>query len=186
MKKSIVYAFLVTVACHGTVEASVSADFRAAIDDVIAALPDRTDASYIMDWGVPKSTNCAYRAFANVVSNNWQQVLDNLGDYATNQLERALVLTVRDKFDSGLYLSWLDKLVDLKINNRISRKELDWSIYSEEPLLDCYIVAHYRDAQVQSLVRKLQAAEPDRGYWQKVLSGESYSNHLYRVWAESR
>ena len=149
---------------------------------VISSLPeDDRDEDGILDSGISFATNAEYRSLAVVVSNDWRNVLANINMCATNQLERLLILGVRDQFDVGFYLDFLDTAVNMKTNNVISSRELEWVRRTNHPEMERYLVRHYSDLRVREVVLHLQVAEPSRMLWGRILSGEAYTNYLDQV-----
>lgn len=163
---------------------------RQLISRVISLLPeDDRDVDGILDSGISFATNAEYRSLAVVVSNDWRNVLANINLCATNQLERLLVFGVRDQFDVGFYLDFLDAAVSMKTNSVISSRELDWVRGTNHPEMERYLVRHYLDQRVREVVLHLQDAEPSRLLWGRILSGEAYTNYLDQVeagmWGEN-
>lgn len=180
------YALIAVVVVVGMSGRPVLGDFvsdtRTAVERVVEGLEHKNSAeSRIWNYDIRSVETEAYLALARVVSNDWRSVLASLPLCATNQLERLLILGVRDRFGHDFYIDYLDVLVDMKTNGVISAQELGWAQDSEVPSFSQYFAVHYQDDRVRQLVRKFEIAEPGRDYWRKVLTGDAYTNYLLRV-----
>ena len=158
------------------------AEVRAAIVSLEEQLTrDQKNVGEILDCGISFSTKVEYTALSRSVSNNWQHVLANLGNCTTSQLERLIVLSVRDKFGADFYLEFVNRLVDLKTNSVLSAEELDWAIHTEVPELETYFERKYRVPKVRALAVRLRSVGGHQDYWNRVLSGAAYTNYLGEV-----
>lgn len=182
MKLMKVLLATVVMSLPGGLLADSLQEARQMVARVINLLPeDDRDEDGILDSGISFATNAEYRSLAVVVSNDWRNVLANINMCATNQLERLLILGVRDQFDVGFYLDFLDTAVNMKTNNVISSRELEWVRRTNHPEMERYLVRHYSDLRVREVVLHLQVAEPSRMLWGRILSGEAYTNYLDQV-----
>jgi len=155
---------------------------RQALDTVIRRLDIRRDlVGMYFNYGIRCATNSEYRALAVAVSNEWQSVLGNLSRCATNQLERLLVLGVRDQFDEDFFYDYVEGVFGQWQAGRVSTAELQWIRHSDKPGFDHLFERRYNVERARRLVAKFQESEPNNMHWQKVLSGEAYTNYLEEV-----
>jgi len=167
-----------SVCCY----ADVVSDTRLALDQVMGRLDLRRNwAGVYMDYGIICSTNAEYRALAVTVSNQWQTVLGNLSRCATNQLERLLVLGVRDQFDETFFCDYVEGVFDLWQTGVVSKVELDWVRTGDRPGFGYFFERRYNVERVRRLVSRFREAEPNRSQWRRVLSGEAYTNYMENV-----
>ena len=143
----------------------------------------------ILDCGISFATNVEYEALARSVSNDWQDVLNNLDHCASNHFQRLVVLSVRDRFGVDFYIDFMDKLVDLRTNGVLSAEELDWAMYTTEPELENFFERKYQNQRVRALAVRIRAASNHTNYWDRVLSGSAYTNYIDEVetglWGEN-
>lgn len=124
----------------------------------------------------------AYNTLACSVSNDWRTVLQKLDSVATNDLERLLVIGVCKYFDEDFYISYLGVLSEMSTNNQISCSELSWAQSSTRYDLMSCLYRRYDEPATIDLVNKLIIAQPARtNRWNKILSGEAYTNYLEEV-----
>lgn len=180
MNKNIVV--LMSLVCCASCNADIISDTRGAIDQVTSRLDARRNlVGQYLDYGIDCASNVEYLALATIVSNNYQAVLRNFRQCATNQLERLLVLGVRNRFGAAFYMDFMDELVTLKTNGVISAQEFSWALYTEDVELEKYLERKYKQPRVRNLVGRIKVAEPMNAYWDKVLSGVAYTNYLDQV-----
>lgn len=120
-----------------------------------------------------------YRAFANdIVTNDWRSVLAGIGEIATNDVERLLIIGTGRTSDENLYIDYLDLLSTLKTNGVISARELEWfEASSQDDQMTC-LARRHTEQKVRRLVEKLRIALPDAEAWNDILSGLAYTNLL--------
>ena len=143
----------------------------------------------ILDCGISFATNGEYEVLTRCVSNDWQNVLGNLDRCASNQFQRLVVLSVRDRFGADFYIDFIGKLVDLRTNGVLSAEELDWAMYTTDPELENYFERKYRNQRVRALAVRIRAVSNHTNYWDRVLSGLAYTNYIDEVetglWGEN-
>lgn len=140
-------------------------------------------------WTVEEAVNFewlkdkqVYREFASVVSNDWSSVLGHLGELATNNLERLLVLGVGKTYDEDFYIEYMGALAGMATNNAVSVDELSWARASTRFDLQSCLFRRYQEPKVINLIEKYKIAMPQQtNHWNDVLSGVAYTNYLEEV-----
>ena len=123
-----------------------------------------------------------YRAFASVVSNDWTLALEHLNELATNNLERLLILGVGKTYDEDFYIEYMSVLASMTTNNLLLAKEFSWARASTRFDLQSCLFRRHQEPKVIELIDKYKAVQPGRtNYWNRVLSGEAYTNYLEEV-----
>ena len=178
-----VVAMLGVVARLAWADANVASTIRAQFDNVYANMPSR----YLI-YGVAEENidelyrEPAYASFADAVTNNWREVLANLGQVATNNLERLLIIGVGLHYDEDFYLDYCSVLCDMHTNGVITADELLNGQASHRYDLNSCLIRRYQEPKVIELIDKCKAAMPDQtNYWDNVLSGAAYTNYLEEV-----
>ena len=122
MKTHVVILFAFCACCR----ADVVSDIRHALDHVTCELDrKRNVVGQFFEYGIGCSTNGSYRMLSAAVSNEWESVLGNLSSCATNQIERLLVLGVRDQFGEDFYLDYLDGVFNLWLRGEVTNEEME-------------------------------------------------------------
>ena len=127
-------------------------------------------------------TNAEYRSFANAISCNWQSVLQCLDAVATNGMERLLVLGVGKQYGEDFYMDYIGELSDMRTNSLITANEFEWARASTRYELMSCLIRRYREPKVMGLLEKLKVSIPQNtDEWNKIISGEAYTNYLEEV-----
>jgi hypothetical protein len=156
---------------------------RLSLNAVIEQVPERKlegivyEALNFESFGKYQS----YRNLSSSVSNDWRGVLYRINNIAANKSERLLLLGVGKQFDEDFYIDFLTELCVLQTNNIITARELDWASASTRYDLDSCLIRRYKEPKVISLVNSMKKIFPQQRFWDKVLSGERYTNYLHEA-----
>ena len=165
---------------------NVAATVRAKLDDMTSTLPkkcvQREYVEEMMGFG-SFHARPVYESLAEVVSNDWREVLSNLGCIATNDAERLLILGVGTHYTEDFYLGFLDVLCDMRTNNAISVRELHSAMASHRVDIDTCLARRYQETNVVALLNKLKIADGDSAGWDYYLSGMAYTNYVEMIGA---
>jgi hypothetical protein len=123
----------------------------------------------------------SYFQFSNYVSNDFRNIISKFSHVATNEVDRFLLLGVGKQFDEDFYIDFLTELCVLQTNNIITARELDWASASTRYDLDSCLIRRYKEPKVISLVNSMKKIFPQQRFWDKVLSGERYTNYLHEA-----
>lgn len=124
----------------------------------------------------------AYAVFADSITNDWRNVLANLGQITTNGVERLLIIGVGLHYDEEMYLDFCSTLCDMCTNGVITAEELSNGRASHRYDLDSCLIRRYREPKVVDIVNKLKLTMPQQtNYWNDILSGVAYTNYLEEV-----
>ena len=171
--------------CASGAVSDVLAEVRAGLDEICTKTPARD-----LRYGIVEEQICfdsfhrspAYVRLANAVSNDWQTVLANLSQTATNNVERLFVLCVSLQYDENFYLDFCSTLCDMRANNAITARELESAMASRRYDIDTCLIRRYQEPKVVALVNKLKIAMPQQeSRWNDILSGAAYTNYLEEV-----
>ena len=162
-------------------ESSAIAIVRAALTTVVDSLPPRRSGAsdYMREFGFRNRGTSAYRNLAEVASNNYEIVISNIHQCATNDLERMVLMSAGWGYDDDYFLRWYSDLVDLAMAGVVSQDEVRW--YSEGSGNEWrmnLLAIRYDAPGVSNLVLKLQGLSGRTNYYQKVLNGESKRSYL--------
>ena len=148
---------------------------------------DKLPAKYLV-YGVLEETidelykEPTYAVFADVVTNDWAFALANLGQIATNDVERLLILGVGLHYDENFYLDFFSTLCDMRTNGLITAEEFISGWASHRHDLNSCLIRRYQEPKVVELVNKLKIAMPQQeSRWNDILSGAAYTNYLEEV-----
>ena len=123
----------------------------------------------------------SYQDFAVAVSNDWRSVLGSFNAITTNKVDRLLLLGVGKQFDEDFYIDYISELCVLCTNNIITSGEMDWAITSTRYDLQSCFIRRYKESRVVKVIEQLRIVNPPASYWNKLLSGEEYTNYLHEV-----
>ena len=163
---------------------NVTTTVRAKLDDLTSTLPPKSNqreyVEEMMSFG-SFHARPVYESLAEVVSNDWREVLSNLGCIATNDSERLLILGVGTHYTEDFYLGFLDVLCDMRTNNAITVRELHDAMASHRADIDSCLARRYQETNVVALLNKLKIADGDSAGWDYYLSGMAYTNYIDMV-----
>ncbi len=185
MKRNIVMIAETTLCMALMSDASDLSHVRATLEELEAHCASSSlnyrviTEAYNFEWFHPTSS---YSLFAETVSNCWGDVLANFDTVATNDFERLLLLGVGKHYGEDYYMDYLSRLADLRTNNVITAKEFTWArISTRHDLRSCFY-RRYQEPKVREIIEKMILAEPQRtNSWNRVLTGEAYTNYLEEV-----
>lgn len=144
--------------------------------------PDPYAHNTVLEYGVCDVENPTYREFAAEVAACYEDVLMHLDACATRQVERLLILSVRDQFDDRFYISFCNRVADLATKGIVTRDELLWTVFPVGSAYERYLVRSYRDPATRMLLKKLQRVDGASGeYYKEVLSGKAYKEYVKQV-----
>ena len=123
----------------------------------------------------------SYQDFAVAVSNDWRSVLGSFNAITTNKVDRLLLLGVGKQFDEDFYIDYISELCVLCTNNIITSGEMDWAITSTRYDLQSCFIRRYKESKIIALLNSLKSVFPNRLLWDRILSGERYTNYLHEV-----
>ena len=162
---------------------NIASTIRAQFDNVYANMPPQ----YMMHGVLVENIDelykeSAYSSFADSVTNDWREILANLGQIATNEVERLLIIGVGLHYDEDFYLDYCSVLCDMHTNGLITAEELLNGRASHRYDLNSSLIRRYQEPKVIEIVNKLKLAMPQQtNYWNSVLSGAAYTNYLEEV-----
>ena len=170
MKKSALAICVVFVTC------SSMADFeglREAIDMVVTNVNRKTlrvfTAGEIGGQGICR--NPCYQALASLVSNDWQNVVGNVGNIATNQTERYLLLATGFQYGWDFHLPFFAKVADECLAGNISTNEVSWfEAYSTKPGLVEQLYYRNTEPAVTNLLHKLIQIDGNTNVWMSIMA----------------
>ena len=156
---------LLTVGFVSMMCLSVMADIlalREALSNVVASV-DKDDL-FTFDIGeIGGQHICrhpSYQALASLVSNDWQNIVGNVGNIATNQTERYLLLATGFQYGWDFHLPFFTKVADECLVGNISSNEVAWfEAYSTKCLL-----------AVTNLLHKLIQIDGNTNVWMSIMS----------------
>ena len=176
---------LAMMACAVRADTNALARVRVALDELerggeIRGFGDFYEEALNFELGLRKTQR--YQDFAAALSNDWRFAVRNIGQIATNQTERCCLLGVGKQFDEDVYIELLGELSDLRTNDVISVREFLWAEAVTRIDLQTCLRRRYREARVVELIGKLRVSLPDmNNLWDKILSGQAYTNYLDEV-----
>ena len=116
----------------------------------------------------------SYRALAAMVSNDWENVVGNIGTIATNQTERYLLLGTGFQYGWDFHLPFFNKLVDECLAGKITQREVEWfESYSTKPGLVDQLYYRNTDPDVTNLLHKLIRMDGDTNRWMTIMSQDA-------------
>ena len=182
MNKLIVVG-LVCVTCSSSALFEVPA-LRNAMSNVVASV-DKDDLSTYTIGEIGGQGICqhpTYQSLAALVSNDWQNVIGNLGMIATNQTERYLLLGVGFQYGWVFYLPFFTKVTDECLAGNISTNEVEWfEAYSTKPGLVEQL--YYRNAEpaVTNLLHKMIQITGDTNHWMSIMAPDAHQKVQKRI-----
>lgn len=120
-----------------------------------------------------------FSPIVEIMSNNWQEVLMDIDDYATNVIDRVLLENTASFLGEDAYLGYLSMLADKVISDEIPLEELErlqvnsWHNHAVSSAL----YRRYQEPAVSNLVIKLQQAGVSTNKCQRILSGEANAHY---------
>ena len=148
-------------------------DVRDALCAVTTNVNQRTLRTYTIGevGGQHICDTASYRHLAQIVSNDWQNILGSLGTITTNQTERRLILGTGFQYGWDFHLPFLTRVADQCLAGHISTNDVIWlEGYSTKPgLIDQFYYRNHEPA-VSNLVIKLMSIDGMTNHWMEVLS----------------
>ena len=174
MKKSALAICMVFAACSSMAD---FAELREAIDMVMTNVNRKTlrvfTAGEIGGLGVCRHPS--YQALASRVSNDWQNVVGNVGSIATNQTERYLLLATGVQYGWDFHLPFFTKIVDECLAGNISSNEIAWfESYSTRPGLVDQLYYRNTDTAVTNLLHNLILVDGDTNRWLSIMAPNAH------------
>ncbi len=157
---------------------------RSAINTLYEAEPSHAleAASLIEDFDLRFAPG-RYRPIIAIMSNNWQAVLASLDTYATNRVERLILINTGWWCGDAEFMGYASVLADKVAAGQLDRQEFDSfilnSVFSEGYHGLYALTLRYDEPAVSNLVEKIRpyTSFPSE-YWTKVLSGEEKTRFL--------
>lgn len=172
------------VAVNADVMTNLSERVRSTLDALERdASPMDLDEGNIMS-GFELRFADAYLPVVSLMSNHWQEVIMSLDEYATNRVERLVLVNTGWWYGDEEYLGYLSLLADKVMSNQFSMAEFNsffGSSWSSGRSVASVFARRHNEAAVSNLINKIQSFFPASGYWQKVRSGEALEEYLDAV-----
>lgn len=170
MKKSTLAMCVVFVTCSSIAD---FAEIREAIDMVVTNVNRKTlrvfTAGEIGGQGICRHPS--YQALASLVSNDWQNIVGNVGNIATNQTERYLLLATGFQYGWDFHLPFFTKVADECLAGNISSNEVSWfEAYSTKPGLVEQLYYRNTEPAVTNLLHKLIQIDGNTNVWMSIMS----------------
>ena len=181
--KLLVATLLGAGVCLAWADTNLLSRIRSQFDNVYANMPSQDMIYGVLEESIDELyKEPAYASFADAVTNNWRDVLANIGQVATNDVERLLIIGVGLQYDEDFYLDYCSVLCDMHANGAITAREFLNGRASHRYDLNSCLIRRYQEPKVIELIGKYKAAQPSRtNYWNSVLSGAAYTNYLEEV-----
>lgn len=167
---------LLTVGFVSMMCLSVMADIlalREALSNVVASV-DRDDLFTFNIGEIGGQHICrhpSYQALASLVSNDWQNIVGNVGNIATNQTERYLLLATGFQYGWDFHLPFFAKVADECLAGNISTNEVSWfEAYSTKPGLVEQLYYRNTEPAVTNLLHKLIQIDGNTNVWMSIMA----------------
>lgn len=117
----------------------------------------------------------SYQALAALVSNDWQNVIGNIGAIATNQTERCLLLGVGFQYGWDFHLPFFTKVAEECLSGNISSNEVAWfETYSTKPGLVEQLYYQNTEPVVTNLLHKMVQITGNTNYWMSIMAPDAH------------
>ena len=170
MKRNVLTIVAACVAC--TTMAGFES-LREAVDAVATNL-NETTLRMFTDGEIGGQSVCrhpSYQAMARLVSNDWQNVIGNIGNVATNQMERYLLLATGFQYGWDFHLPFFTKVADECLAGNISSNEVAWfAAYSTKPGLVDQLYYRNTESAVTNLLHKMIQIDGNTNLWTSVMA----------------
>ena len=175
--KTISFAFVAVLTSTGTCSAMAEFEsLRVAVDAVVTNLNQKT-LRVFTEGEIGGQSVCghpSYQALAHIVSNDWQNVIGHVGNIATNQTERYLLLAVGFQYGWDFHLPFFNRVVDECLAGNISSNEVAWfEAYSTKPGLVDQLYYRNTDPAVTNLLHKLIQVDGDTNRWMSIMAPDA-------------
>ena len=149
------------------------AELREAIDVVVTNVK-RKSLRVFTDGEIGGQHICrhpSYQALASLVSNDWQNIVGNVGNIATNQTERYLLLATGFQYGWDFHLPFFTKVADECLVGNISSNEVAWfEAYSTKPGLVEQLYYRNSEPAVTNLLHKLTQIDGNTNVWMSIMA----------------
>lgn len=181
--KIVLAPMLFAIAGTGWSDTNLISNARTLLDNAYVNIPPQYMESGVLQECIDELYKVpSYAVFANAVTNDWREILANLNEVATNEVERLLIIGVGLHYDEDFYLDFSSVLCDMHTNGVITAEELLFGRASHRYDLNSCMIRRYQEPKVIELVNKYKTANPQQAdYWDGVLSGAAYTNYLEEV-----
>lgn len=173
MKRNVLAIFAVCAACSAMAEFE---SLRAAVDTATTNLNQKT-LRVFTEGEIGGQSVCrhpSYQVLARIVSNDWQNVIEHIGNIATNQTERYLLLAAGFQYGWDFHLPFFNKVVDECLAGNISSNEVAWfEAYSTKPGLVDQLYYRNTDPAVTNLLHKLIQVDGDTNRWMSIMAPDA-------------
>lgn len=164
----------------------------AACTNVYAALRflhDSADASDIGEESLMSRNfelrfdKTSYLPLVVAMSNNWQSVLCRLDDYATNRVDRLLLINTGWWCGEDIYLGYLARLSELVVSNRLNSCEFDafegaaWNRHT----VASSVFRRCREQDVSNAVVRIISFSQRTNHWNGAFSGSALMRYERQV-----
>lgn len=128
------------------------------------------------------NTSC-YMPLVVSMSNNWQSVLSHLDAYATNRVDRMLLINTGWWLGESAYLGYLSSLSELVVSNRLSACEFDafecaaWN----NPAVASSVFRRCGDVSVSNAIIRIMSFSQRTNHWRGVFSGAARERYERQV-----
>lgn len=117
----------------------------------------------------------SYQVLAAMVSNDWQNVIGNIGTIATNQTERCLLLGVGFQYGWDFHLPFFTKVADECLSGNISSNEVAWfEAYSTKPGLVEQLYYRNTEPAVTNLLHKMVQITCNTNHWMSIMEPDAH------------
>ena len=170
MRRNILAILATCIACSSMAEFE---SLRLAVDAVVTNVSKKT-LRVFTEGEIGGQSACkhpSYQGLALIVSNDWQNVIGNIGNIATNQTERYLLLGTGFQYDWSFHLPFFTKVADECLAGNISRAEVAWfEAYSAKPGLVDQLYYRNTEPAVTNLLHKLIRIDGNTNRWMSIMA----------------
>ena len=169
----VVVFFVVSAVLHG----ASGEQLRAAITNVVACV-DQDDLYTFTIGEIGGQHICrhpTYQSLAALVSNDWQNVIENIATIATNQTERCLLLGTGFQYGWDFHLPFFTKVADECLAGNLSSNEVSWfETYSTKPGLVDQLYYRNTEPAVTNLLYKMVQITGATNVWMSIMSTNAH------------
>ena len=175
--KTISFAFVAVLTSTGTCSAMAEFESLRVAVDAVATNLNRKALRVFTEGEIGGQSVCrhpSYQVLAHIVSNDWQNVIGHVGNIATNQTERYLLLAAGFQYGWDFHLPFFNKVVDECLAGNISSNEVAWfEAYSTKPGLVDQLYYRNTDPAVTNLLHKLIQVDGDTNRWMSIMAPDA-------------
>lgn len=146
---------------------------REALSNVVVSVDEDNLSTFVIGeiGGQHICRHSSYQELSSLVSNDWQNIVGNIGSIATNQTERYLLLATGFQYDWNFHLPFFTKVADECLAGNISSNEVAWfEAYSTKPGLVEQLYYRNTEPAVTNLLHKLIQIDGNTNVWMSIMA----------------